>query len=61
MKRVTRKLTLPCVKGIANGNVLYVSGNSKRGYVSTYRGVMGRRWDGGERGGDICPPMADSC
>ena len=35
MERVTWKLTLPCVKEIANGNLLYVSGNSNRGSVST--------------------------
>ena len=29
------KLTLPNVKQIANGNLLYVSGNSNRGSVST--------------------------
>ena len=30
MERVTWKLTLPYVKQIANGNLLYVSGNSNR-------------------------------
>ena len=35
MDRVTWKLTLPYVKQIANGNLLYGSGNSKRGSVST--------------------------
>ena len=35
MKRVTWKLTLPNVKQIANGNLLYGSGNSNRGSVST--------------------------
>ena len=35
MGRVTRKLTLPCVKQIANGSLLYDSGNSNRGSVST--------------------------
>ena len=33
MERVTGKLTLPYVKWIANGNLLYGSGNSKRGSV----------------------------
>ena len=42
MERVTWKLTLPYVKPIANGNLLYVSGNSNRGSVSTWRGGMGR-------------------
>ena len=35
MERVTWKLTLPYVKKIANGNLLYGSGNSNRGSVST--------------------------
>ena len=35
MERVTWKLTLPYVKQIAKGNLLYVSGNSNRGSVST--------------------------
>ena len=56
IERVTRKLTLPYVKLIANGNLLYVSGNSNRGSVSTWRG---RREV--QKGGDICIPMADSC
>ena len=47
MERVTWKLTLPYVKKIANGNLLYGSGNSNRGSISTYRGEMGR--DMGER------------
>ena len=35
MERVTWKLTLPYVKWIVNGNLLYGSGNSNRGSVST--------------------------
>ena len=35
MERVTQRLTLPCVKQPANGNLLHVSGNSNRGSVST--------------------------
>ena len=35
MERVTWKLTLSYVKQIANGNLLYGSGNSNRGSVST--------------------------
>ena len=35
MERVTWKLTLPYVKYIANRNLLYGSGNSNRGSVST--------------------------
>ena len=34
-ERVTWKLTLPYIKEIANRNLLYVSGNSNRGSVST--------------------------
>ena len=34
MERVTRKLTLPYVKEIAKGNLLYGSGNSNRGSVA---------------------------
>ena len=35
MARVTWKLTLPYIKLIANRNLLYISGNSNRGSVST--------------------------
>ena len=35
IERVTWKLTLPSIKEIANGNLLYGSGNSNRGSVST--------------------------
>ena len=35
VERVMRKLTSPCVKYIANGNLLCVSGNSNRGSVPT--------------------------
>jgi len=42
MERVTRKLTLPYVKYITNRNLLYGSGNSNRGSVSTQRGRTGR-------------------
>ena len=35
MERVTLKLTLPYVKQIANRNLLYSTGNSNRGFVST--------------------------
>ena len=34
MERVTWKLTLQYAKKIANGNLLYVSGNSNNGSVS---------------------------
>ena len=42
MERVTWKITLPYVKQIANGNLLYGSGNSNRGSESIQRGGMGR-------------------
>ena len=35
MERVIQKLTLAYVKYIANGNLLYDSGNSNRGSAST--------------------------
>ena len=35
MERVTRKLTLPYVKQIAYGNLLYDLGRSNRGSVTT--------------------------
>ena len=46
MERVTWKLTLPYVKQIANGNLLYGSGNSNRSSVSTERGGIGREMGG---------------
>ena len=50
MERVTWKVTLPYVKQIANGNLLYGSENSDRGSVSA-RGVgWGGRWEGGSKG-----------
>ena len=45
MERVTWKLTLPYVKWRAR-NLLYVSGNSNRGSVSTKKGGMGREMGG---------------
>ena len=59
---VTWKLTLPYVKQIANGILLYGSENSKQ---ELYIHLDG--WDGVgdgrevQKGGDICLPMADSC
>ena len=50
MERVTWKLLLPHVKQIANGNLLYGSGNSNRGSVSIERGGMGREMGGGSKG-----------
>ena len=47
---------------LANGNLLYGSGNSNRGSVSTW-GEGDEEGDGREvqKEGDICIPMADSC
>ena len=45
-ERVIWKLTLPYVKSIAKGNLLYGSGNSNRGSVSTWSGGMGREMGG---------------
>ena len=42
MERVTWKLTLPYVKYITSGNLLYGLGNSNRGSVSISRGGMGQ-------------------
>ena len=41
-ERVTWEFSLPYVKQIANGNLLYVSGNSNRGSVPMQRGGRGR-------------------
>ena len=48
---------------ITNGNLLYDSGNSKRGSVSTWKGVGDGERDGREvqKEGDICIPLVDSC
>ena len=46
MERVTWKFTLPYVKYMANWNLLYDSGNSNRGSVSTKSGGMGREMGG---------------
>ena len=46
MDKVTWKLTLPYIKYIAKGNLLYVSGNPNTGCVSTQRGGMGREMGG---------------
>ena len=60
MERVTWKLTLPYVKLIANGNLLYGSENSNGLYINLE--VWDGEGDGREvhKGGDICMPMADS-
>ena len=54
MERVTWKLTLLFVKLIANGNLLYGSGNSKRGSVSTQRDGMGKEVEGRFKREGIC-------
>ena len=55
--------TVSHVKWIASGNLLYDSGNSNRGSVTTQEGGVGGVE--GEReaqeGGDLCIPMADPC
>ena len=67
MERITWKLTLPYVKYIANGNLLYVSGNSSRAlYQPRHCGGGGQVVGEGDRkevqkGEDICASMADSC
>ena len=50
MARVTWKLTLPYVKQIANGNVLYDSG-TQTGALCQPKGVAwGGRWEEGSQG-----------
>ena len=46
MERVTKKHVLPYVKQTANGYLLYGSGNSNRGSVTTSRGGLGREVGG---------------
>ena len=55
---VTAAMKLKDAYSLEIGNVylLYGSGNSNRGSVSTWRVGMGQ-----EMGGDIRTPMADSC
>ena len=47
MENVTWKHTLTYVKQIANGNLLYDSGNSNQGSVTTQR--VGKGWEMGRR------------
>ena len=50
VERVTWKLTLPYVKYIANGNLLYGSG-TQTGALCQPRGVeWGGTWEGGSKG-----------
>ena len=46
MERVTWKLMIPYVNYIANGHLLYGSGNSNRGSASAQRGGMGKEMEG---------------
>ena len=61
MERVTWKLITPCVKQIANEDLLYDSGNSNWGSINL------EGWDGAgdetvaPEGGDMGGSMADSC
>ena len=51
--------TLPCVKQIATGKLLYNTGTSVQGSVMTYRaGMEGERE--AQEGGDICILIANS-
>ena len=50
MERVTWKLTIPCIKWIANGNLLYDSGNSNKVSITTSGVGWGGRWEGSLRG-----------
>ena len=61
-ERVTWELTSPYVKLIANGNLLYGSGNSNSGSVSALNSGMGKEKGGSSKGeGMYVYPMADSC
>ena len=56
--------TLPYVKQMANGNLLFDSGNSNQGPVTTKRGEKGLEVGGGKEvkeGGYIGTSMADPC
>ena len=55
-KTVTWKHTLPYVKQIANGNLLYDSGRSNQGSITTMTGARE-----GQVGGDTGKPITDSC
>ena len=49
MQRVTWKLTLPYVKQIVNGNLLYGSGNSNRALYQPRQVGWGEKWEGGSK------------
>ena len=60
MERVTWKQTLPYVKLIGNGNLLYDSGKSNLGNnIEGCDGVGG--WRDVQVGEDIGKPVGDSC
>ena len=61
MERVTWKLTLPYVKYIANGNLLYGSGNSKRGSINLEGWDVVVDWREFQKVGYIHIPMVNSC
>ena len=42
--------TLPCVKQIASGNLVYSTGSSAWFSLMTYMGGIGGEWEGGPRG-----------
>lgn len=58
-----RTYTLPYVRQIANGDLLYDSGNSIWGSATTETGRngVGRGRQCHEGGDNICKPLADSC
>ena len=57
--RVTRMLTLPCVRQIAVGSCC-VSQGSQTWLRKSWRGGMGREEGGVQEGGDTCLPSATS-
>ena len=54
LERVTWKLTIPYVKYIANGNLLWDSGNSNRSSITIYKGGMGKEMGGRFRREGTC-------
>ena len=56
MEKVAWKHTLPYVKQIANGNLLYDSGRSNQGSITTMRGAREV-----QVGGDMGKPITDPC
>ena len=59
---VTWKHTVPYVKQVASGNLLYDSGDSNLGSETISIGGMGREVGGDVQvGGDMGKTLADSC